>query len=196
MSGRTVALRAVLALSCVVLAGCDAAPARRAGGDALDARAARLAQSPQWSLDGRVAVSDGQDGGSGRIAWRQDRDDYVIEIRAPVSRQTWRLTQRDGELVLEGARQQPVRGADAEDLLAREVGWHLPIAQMRWWVRGLAARPDAVVELDERGLPRTIREAGWQVAYTRFDQADPPLPVRIEAIRAPYKVRLAVSAWR
>ena len=188
--------RAALALLCLVLAACTSAPKRKVEGSALDPRAAALATSPRWSLDGRVAVSDGQDAGSGRITWQQDGEDYVIEVRAPDSRHTCRLTRARGELVLEGARAHPVRGADAEDLLAREVGWRLPIAEMRHWVRGLASRPDARVALREDGLPATIEEAGWRVDYTRYDGAgDPPLPRRIEATRAPYRVRLAIAAW-
>lgn len=179
-----------------LLAGCAAAPRRAVPGTSLAARAAVLAQQPRWSLDGRVAVSDGKDGGSGRIEWRQDGADYVIEIRAPVSRQAWRITSINGELTLEGARREAVHGADAEALLAREVGWRVPIAQMRHWARGLAAGPDAKVELDDAGLPRTIREAGWVVEFARFDaQSAPPLPVRIVASRPPYTVRLAVASW-
>ena len=121
----------------------------------------------------------------------------MIEIRAPVSKQTWRLIMRGGELVLEGARREPVRGADAEALLADEVGWRLPIAEMQHWVRGGTAHPDAHVSLDARGLPREIVEGGWRVEYRAFDETQsPPLPTRIAAERAPYKVRLAIAEWR
>ncbi|HVF36292.1 MAG TPA: lipoprotein insertase outer membrane protein LolB [Candidatus Saccharimonadia bacterium] len=191
------ATRVAIALSCVVLAGCASAPRRAMTGSELAARAAALAEHARWSLDGRVAVSDGKDGGSGRIEWRQDGADYVIEIRAPVSRQTWRLASVGGALTLEGARREPVHGDDAEALLAREVGWRLPIEQMAHWARGVAASPRAEVELDDAGLPRTIREAGWLVEFRRFDaQHEPPLPVRIAASRPPYTVRLAVAQWR
>lgn len=191
-------MRIALVMSVAVLAACTSgAPRRSTDGGALSARAAALAQKSQWSLDGRVAVSDGKDGGSGRIEWRQDGADYVIEIRAPVSRQAWRISSIAGVLTLEGARRDPVHGADAEALLAREVGWRVPIAQMAWWARGLAASPAAEVELDREGLPRTIREAGWLVEFRRFDPAhEPPLPVRIAASRPPYLVRLAVASWR
>ena len=188
---------ALAILAVLALAGCASSPMRTASTAAVASRATALAEAPAWSLTGRVAVSDGKDGGSGRIDWRQDGDDYVIEIRAPVSKQTWRLVMRDGELVLEGARREPVRGADAEALLAEEVGWRLPIDEMQHWVRGGTAHPDAHVTLDERGLPREIVEGGWRVEYKAFDDAQsPPLPTRIFAERAPYTVRLAVAEWR
>jgi outer membrane lipoprotein LolB len=82
-------------------------------------------------------------------------------------------------------------------LLAEEVGWRLPIAEMQHWVRGGTAHPDAHVSLDGQGLPREIVEGGWRVEYKAFDAAQsPPLPTRIFAERAPYKVRLVVAEWR
>jgi len=185
------------AIAALALAACATTSRRIATSDERDARAAELDGRDHWSLTGRVAVSNGKDGGSGRITWQQQGDDYVIEIRAPVSKQTWRLTQRDGELVLEGARPEPVRGADAEALLEREVGWRLPIVEMRRWVRGVAAHHDARVALDDAGLPREIAERGWRVEYLAYDDGrTPPLPTRIAATRPPYKVRLAIAEWR
>jgi outer membrane lipoprotein LolB len=184
-------------IAMLALASCASAPRRAESGAALASRATALAQSPTWSFEGRVAVSDGEDGGSGRIRWRQDGEDFVVEIRAPVSQRTWRLTQTGDELVLEGAREEPVRGYDAEALLARQVGWRLPFAEMRHWVRANAASREARVVLDEDRRPRTIEEGGWRVEYRKYDESQaPPLPQRIVATRAPYEVRLAIARWQ
>ena len=184
-------------IALLLLASCASAPQRSVGAAALAARSSALADVPAWSFEGRVAVSDGDDGGSGRIRWNQDHEDYVVEIRAPVSQRTWRLTQHGDELVLEGAREEPVRGDDAEALLARQVGWRLPFAEMRHWVRANAATRGARIVLDEAGRPRTIEEGGWRVEYRRYDDTHvPPLPQRIVATRAPYEVRLAIARWQ
>ena len=60
-----------LLLAATALAGCVTAPQRPAplSVDPLEAQAereARLARSDHWRLTGRIAVSDGRDGGSGR----------------------------------------------------------------------------------------------------------------------------------
>jgi len=185
--------RIVAVAALLLLAACAQSPKRAidAGEQASDARALE-----SWSLAGRVAVSNGKDGGSGRIDWVQDGETYTITIRAPVSNQTWRLSNVDGVVRLEGARPQPVEGEDAEELLAREAGWRLPIAEMQRWIRGVGFAPSANVELDANGLPKTLNEAGWTVTYRAWDTSrTPALPTRIAATRPPYKVRLAVSSW-
>ena len=39
-------------------------------------REARLASARDWNLQGRVALSNGRNGGSGRIDWQQVGDHY------------------------------------------------------------------------------------------------------------------------
>jgi outer membrane lipoprotein LolB len=183
----------------VLLAGCAAVAPRGSAveAQALDARAAALAPLARWTLTGRVAVSDGRDGGSGRFEWTQDGERYVIEIRAPVSQQTWRLSGDADQCQLDGAKPHAVRGTDPEALLERELGWRLPVAQMRNWVRALAAEPRrARLAVDADGRPRRIEEGRWTVEYKAYDASlDPPMPTKVFAERRPYKVRLAIASW-
>ena len=113
---------------------------------------------PAWSFEGRVAVRDGKDGGSGRIRWREDGGTYEISLRAPVSATTWELAGDAGQCELRGIAPQPLRGVDPGELLARETGWHLPVAHARSWVRGLALDPGTARLGPLRdGLPRLLR---------------------------------------
>lgn len=180
----------------LLLAGCAAKRevVRAPAGDTT--RATAVAGVSRWGFDGRIAVSNGNDGGSGRIAWRQDGERLDITIRAPVSGQTWRLVgDRALGYELSGTKREPVRDADAEALLARETGWRVPVAALERWVRGLpagAARP----RFNEDGLPAQLREAGWTIEYRRFDTArTPALPTRIVARNGLLQVRLAIASW-
>jgi outer membrane lipoprotein LolB len=194
-----VAARAgALALLALLLAACaPGSRLQRTDETGLQARAGRLAELPRWSLAGRIAVSDGTDGGSGRLEWRQDRDFYDIAVRAPVAGGSWRLS-GDGVLAqLDGAGPQPLRDADAEALLARELGWHLPVSRVPAWLRGLphdAAR--ARLDAGPAGLPARLAEDGWTVEYRAWMTVDGlPMPRRLVARRAPFEVRIAVERW-
>ena len=136
---RVLAGLAVLAL----LAGCVRAPIRQdANAVLLQAQAERervLAAQLQWSLVGRLAVSDGRDGGSGRIEWTQDGDDFEIRLSAPVSRQSWRLSRQHGLVTLEGVEGGPIVGADPQRLLWEATGWLVPVDALAAWVRGARA---------------------------------------------------------
>ena len=199
MSLRAVGLALVLA---GVLGGCAQAPVRPAVVDAArseQAQAAReraLASRRAWSFTGRLAVSTGGRGGSGRIEWTQDGDDFDVRLLAPVTRQGWRLHRVGGIARLEGLEGGPREGADAEALLFEATGWRLPVADMAAWVRGARGTGSpASVESDAAGLPRTIGQSGWQVDYPAWNADELPLPTRVHATQGDARVRLAIESW-
>lgn len=192
-------VRAHFWLALLWLAAC-AAPQPRRDADAAALvqqaqREATLARSSSWSLHGRVAVSDGKDGGSGRIDWRQDGDAFVIEIRAPVSRQTWRLSGRPGRAQLDGLDGGPRVDVDAQALLQREVGWQLPVTDLVAWARGARGNGAARIEFDPQGRPAQIEQHGWIVEYRAWGGGEPALPKKVFAANGDRRVRLIVERW-
>jgi outer membrane lipoprotein LolB len=192
------ALLAGPVLAALILAGC-AAPVTRpdhAGLAAQAAREQRLRAHTHWQLSGRLAVSGDGNGGSGSLDWQQAGRGYRFVMHAPVTGRTWELRGDATHAVLEGLRDGPVTGADAASLLERELGWHVPVARLGDWVRGLRAPGTAHITFREDGLPWEIRQAGWHIEYRDYDtDIDPPMPSRIFASKDGYRVRLAVRQW-
>ena len=189
----------------LLLGGCVSAPMRApvavdpvAAGQA-DARRAAM---QDWSLAGRVAVSGGRQGGSGRLDWTQRGDRYDLVLSAPVTRQGWRLVGDAGRARLEGIEGGPREGADAGALLRQATGWDIPVRALVDWVRGVPA-PEPVhgparMVHGAGDLPARLEQAGWAIEYRDWFEADgdrPALPRRIEATRGDARVRLVVDDW-
>jgi outer membrane lipoprotein LolB len=160
------------------------------------AREAALAKLSDWSFVGRIAVSQAGNGGSGRIEWRQHGEDFDIRLSAPITRQTWRLSQSGGRVRLEGLPGGTREGDDAEALLSEATGWRIPVAVMADWVRGARAGDGAELEFAPGGLPATIRQSGWVVTYREWNHADPALPTMVFAQSGDARVRLAIELWQ
>lgn len=167
-------------------------------------RVAALQAQPDWAFQGRVAVSKGKDGGSGRIDWKQEGRRYVVELSAPVTRQSWKLSgdAHSGGGRLEGLSGGPREGEDAQHLLLEATGWDIPVNQLPEWIRGLVAAGTGdgaqAIERDGEGRPRRMQQMGWQVQYLDWYPAGagrPAVPRRIEASRGDAKVRLLVDQW-
>lgn len=166
------------------------------------ARQAAVRAQPDWSFQGRVAISKGKNGGSGRIDWQQQAQAYRVSLAAPVTRQSWQLSGGPGQPArLEGLEGGPRSGEDAAWLLQQATGWDIPLVQLPEWVRGLPAQTAGTPEhlgFDAEGRPRVIRQQGWQVDYLDWYPAEagrPSLPRRIEAVNGDAKVRLIVDEW-
>ncbi|MCK7594290.1 lipoprotein insertase outer membrane protein LolB [Pseudomarimonas salicorniae] len=203
MSGSRLGLRAMaLGIAAVLLVACGRpAPRPVVPEDALlsaqQRREARLDAAAHWSLEGRVAVRNGEDGGSGQLVWRRRDDAQELTLRAPVSGQGWRLETDPGGALIEGLEGGPLRGPDADRLLRDAVGWDVPLALLARWVRGQRGSPSAEVEFDAEGRPAVLRDGGWRIEYRGWDTSvDPVLPRRIEAESGDRRVRLLVRSWQ
>lgn len=203
------ALRVMLC-GLLVLSGCATrAPAPTAAPVAGDPqlhqqqRETALAGMPDWALAGRVALSNGRDGGSGRIDWRQDGDRYEVSLSAPVTRQSWRLSGEPGRAVLDGLEGGPRQGTDAGALLRQATRWEIPVEALASWVRGQRADParsgDATLVFGADGRLSRLGQAGWTIDYSDWRTPEGQvveLPNRLNAVRGDAKVRLIVDTWQ
>lgn len=162
----------------------------------LEQRERLLGARTDWALEGRIAISNARDAGSGRIDWRQSGPRFDVTLTAPVTRQGWRLTGEPGRATLDGLPGGPRQGADAESLLREATGWEIPVRSLPYWVRGLRADPrNAIVQFGPGGRLSRLAEAGWTIDYTWPADLALESPTRIEARRDDARVRLVIDRW-
>lgn len=156
---------------------------------------------PRWQMSGRVAVSNGRQGGSGRIDWQQGGGQVHVQFSAPVTRQSWVLDIDADGGTLQGVAGGPRRGEDPAALLHEVTGWEIPVTALGCWLRGVPApeetQGEARVLREETGVPQQIEQAGWVVTYGGWVSVGRNrLPARIEAVRGQDRVRLVVDHWQ
>ncbi len=208
----------VLVMCVATLAACVSVPARKGvaiGALSAEAKIAAMARQgvreqrlravPVQGFSGRVALSNGGNGGSGRIEWQQSGDEYTVTLAAPVTRQSWKLSGNANAARIEGIQGGPRAGADVEQLLRDTTGLDVPVGALAAWVGG--ARADvarfgpAQLEFGADGRLARIEQDGWRIDYLGWqevaDGSGQPLwvPDRVDAQRAPAKVKLAIDAW-
>lgn len=161
------------------------------------AREAKLASNTHWTITAHIGVSDGQDGGSGELVWKQDGDHYDFTVHAPVTGKTWKLSGDASHATLEGVDPQPDNGSNPERLLKDRLGWDVPLSKLGAWARGLRA-PGSVAQLqfDAENRPAVIEQDGWKVEYRDwYIDRNPPLPKKLFASRGSAHVRMSIENW-
>jgi outer membrane lipoprotein LolB len=126
----------------VLLTACATAPlsdAEQAQREPLyQQRSARLEHLASWALEGRLAVSDDQDGGSGSFRWQRDGAGSRMDFHGALGRGAWRMLADKQSAELTFADGATYRAASVETLVREQVGWPVPVEMLGWWVRGLA----------------------------------------------------------
>lgn len=184
------------------LQGCSVAPVTDTGQGPLrwPGRQHALEQLRTWQLSGRVAVSTQEDGFTATLVWKQDAGGaYELSLIAPFSQGTVRLDgDASGVMMRTSDSGAATYAPDAESILWQQFGWQVPVAALRYWVRGIPAPgAEAQIELDGEGRLSGLMQSGWQVRFLRYGQvAQWQLPEKIFLEQGPVSVRIVIQDWR
>lgn len=190
-------------LSGLILAGCaelPRAPSPVAGAsvDLHRQHAAQIASFEQWRLRGRLAVQRADQGFSADLDWRQAPTSFVLRVTGPLSSGTFALTGGSAGVSMVTPKGETDTAGNAEELMRRHLGWSLPLAGVRYWVRGLPDPADAATQerWDERGRWTEFNQTGWHIQILEYhEDAGLALPARLFLSRADLQVRMAVKQW-
>ncbi len=185
----------------LLLAACSSVPTKETGQVErivlYEAKTAALVESDQWALKGRLAVNDGEEGGSGHLNWWKRGQTSSMSFRGALGRGAWQLAVDDNGAVLKWADGAVYRADTVDELIEQQLGWAIPVDALAWWVRGLAAPGNwDLRQLDMYGNLERLSQSGWDIDYGRYrDAGGIPMPVKLTARRHSYTVKFVIQDW-
>ena len=159
-------------------------------------------QLNQWDLTAKFSVSTAAGTDSGSIRWILNPNEERLDVLSPTGSVVAQLTMTETEARLKTDDRETV-AKDAETLFREVMDLSLPVAALRYWVRGLDAPdlPLESVEKDGEGRITDLTQDGWQLAYNgnisiesgshRFE-----VPRRLTATRGDIEIRWASTEWQ
>ena len=147
-----------------------------------------------FSIDGKISVRNGQQGRSGRFAFKEYAQFLELEVWGPLGQGRTQLSGNEDSLTLTQGDKVLAQG-DAESLMREQLGWYVPLAVFSAWLQGTphADYPLAGVETTQQA--QRFLQAGWQVELSRFVEAgNVRRPGRISAVKGELRVLLITRA--
>ena len=157
----------------------------------------RLYAVNSWVLEGRVAVKSNEGSWSASLIWQHDQSIDKLRLAGPLgqggvavemSEEAIQITHSDGTVVTSDA---------PEQLLQEEVGFHVPIAALRFWVLGLAVpEVDFKPRYDATNQLREIEQSGWRMSYERYVAVGEwILPEKLVIEQEDKRLKLVADEW-
>jgi len=161
------------------------------------ARSDVLTAAEGWALKGRLAVNDGEEGGSGHLSWQQYGQASSMNFHGAFGRGAWQLNADEKGAVLEWADGEVHRADTVGELIEQWLGWTIPVSALAWWVRGLTAPGDwDLRQLNAQGNLEKLSQLGWNIEYGQYrDAGRVSMPVKLTARRQSYTVKFAIQDW-
>jgi outer membrane lipoprotein LolB len=191
--------RAALLLATLGVAACVPAVKDLPPGDpvAWEARRVALTAQSAWTMEGRAAIANADDGWSGALTWVQDGEAIDLRFEGPLGFGGLRIRGDAAALAVTTSKGETFDVLDPERDLEAKLGWPLPVRSMRYWVTGI---PDPAGEFaadyDAAGRPRRIEQGGWTVRYEGFQPAAAmEMPRRVTIERADLRIKLVAERW-
>ncbi len=168
-------------------------------------RQSKLASLSHWGLDARASVTYRDENWPFGLEWRQQSaNKYTMRIKHPLTKSELATIVNVGNSVSLSVNNtgKVYRDSSAERLIEKQLRLKLPVKGMRYWVLGVASpdHPVSSVQLDARGRPIVLKQAGWNIQYAQYNsQKVDALPTSIIVSRTspqPVRVKMRVRQWR
>lgn len=192
----------VILLVGTLLAGCSPVPTRTTENpvftQAYLARFEHLQLLTDWAVEGRLAISDGKDGGSGTLSWAHTELETRMSFHGAMGKGAWRLQADATGARLELGNGSVHSASTIAELVREQVGWKVPVEALSWWVKGLAQPGDWDTRvLDAEGRVTALRQSGWDVDFGNYAEPEVHwLPSKLTARQGKYLVKVAVRKWK
>lgn len=181
-----------------LLAACVSAPVRDSSAVPWPERRAALQEQTEFGLTGRVAVNSAGAGFNASLRWQQQGGMSQVSLDGPLGVGGAQIEVADGHFDLRTSRGEHLEGDAARAALEERLGFPLPLAELRYWMRGVpapGAAADEVIDEARQRLTRLVQQ-GWEIDYGEYlEGAGGSLPRRVIAQRGGTRVRVVVDRW-
>jgi outer membrane lipoprotein LolB len=177
----------------LLLSGCAALPVP----DTAPA-GATPASVTDWKINGRISLTRGEQGWHAGLDWENRAERYRLQVTGPLGQGALQLAGDPDGVVLIDSEARVHTARDVDTLLAQVTGWDIPVAGMRYWVRGLSAPEGAVrVTLDPQGRLQQLEQSGWVIDYQRYRSiGGADWPAKLRLVHDDLALRVVIDQWQ
>ncbi|MBA3535718.1 MAG: outer membrane lipoprotein LolB [Tatlockia sp.] len=155
-------------------------------------------QITSWEISGALAARSKGKGWSASLNWVQrGAGNYQMRLSGPLGSGTILINKSGGTVTLQDGPKKS-SSSNAESLLKQQTGVSLPVPNLYYWVRGIAA-PGSVQgkKYDEAGRLQALRQSGYTIDYQQYTSVGKAvLPTSIRLQGNGIFMKLIIKHWR
>lgn len=186
----------------IMLAGCTSLNVPSSGlvtyhKESWQQRRKALARVRHWNIDGAFSIKQPHQSAIASYDWQQRGGSYNIRIHSALDAYTADISGRPGYVTLQRSNKRRASARSPEQLMQRQLGWHLPISNLFYWMRGLPAPGKYQAKFDAFSHLVYLRQAGWDVQFSNYlPVGKVDLPRTLQLNNRQIAVKIVVKHWK
>lgn len=158
-------------------------------------RREQLSELESWNMRGAVGIKLMQNNVMAHFFWQQSNDDYDITVYTPLNLSSVKIIGNPKKVMLWRSSSDQVTAKTPEILMYQQLGWYLPLSNMRYWILGMPA-PNVPyhAKFDAYHHVIFLQQEGWKINYDNFvTTQDVDLPYKIIMTNADIEIKLVIK---
>lgn len=164
-----------------------------------EAHLQHLQKMQNWQMEGRIAATQGQEGGNASFVWRQMGESYQIKFFGPFGAGSVFVNGSPKQVSLQEADGKVHYAQTAEELMKKVAGWHVPLTGIRYWMLGIPTPKTKVQEqrITAEGHLSQLQQFDWIIDFGNYQENHSVLiPSKLQMESGPLKVKIIVKNWK
>ena len=158
-----------------------------------------LSSRTHWRILGKIGIRTPEESMSAAInEWTQHDDMYDVHLSSTfLGLGAARLSGNQHYVILEESGNEPIASDQPDLLIAQQLGFPLPVAHLKHWLKGLPAPGEHhISSRTTSGLPAQMQQFGWRLEFSKHQDVNGlPLPGKIKLQREQVRIILAMREW-
>ncbi len=163
-------------------------------------RAQTLSKINSWDLKGLISIRNNAkpDNLTANVQWQQQQQQYSILFFGPLGAGSAKLTGTPGNVQLQTADGKTYTSTSAENLLAEQTHWTLPVSSLFYWIRGIPVpNIPAKKTFDSFNHLTELEQQGWKIQFLRYTSAHQiDIPNKIFLFSPDFNVKIIINEWK
>jgi len=161
--------------------------------------------SGRISLNYTLAQNEKTESLHGKFTWKQHKEATLIGLYSPLGQAMALIIVRPELTILSTPNRPTITAPDPDELLYKQLGWPLPVAELGLWLLGCATDSDEKFIQASPQNPELTTTNGWFIRYNRWVPYGESqlVPKRIDMTHSPpqnspittIKIRVVVDDW-
>ncbi len=151
-----------------------------------------------WDIKGSLGITYNNQTEFAHFKWQQQHDAYAITLSSTFDIGSINIVGNSKIVTLWKSKSDKVSATTPEELMQDELGWSLPLENLRYWITGLPApKIKYNATYDSYNHLATLKQGNWNIQYLGFAAfKNIDLPLKLIISNPGLHVKIVINTWK